>query len=118
VLGCRLMRETEEAWAALRINFIPTLEVNGGRRAEQQQAEEQRLGCFLGGRRSPGGPSLGGRTGPKGQLGRTAWRHGPIPKRSGAGHKKEWAEIRNELQKPFSVLNKGFEFKNQGFKYF
>jgi hypothetical protein len=35
-----------------------------------------------------------------------------------AGHKKEWAEIRNGLQKPFSDLNQGFEFKNQGFKYF
>jgi hypothetical protein len=67
------------------------------------------------------GPRVGhrwaGRTGPKGRLGRTAWWHGPILERNGVGHKKEWAEIRNGLQKPFSVLNQGFEFKNQGFKY-
>jgi hypothetical protein len=29
VLGCRLMRGMEEAWAVLRFDFIPTLEVNG-----------------------------------------------------------------------------------------
>jgi hypothetical protein len=28
-LGCRLMRGTEEAWAALRFDFIPALEVDG-----------------------------------------------------------------------------------------
>jgi hypothetical protein len=27
-LGCRLMRGTEEAWAVLRFNFIPMLEVD------------------------------------------------------------------------------------------
>jgi hypothetical protein len=30
------------------------------------------------------------RTGPKGRLGRTAWRHGLILERSGAGRKTEW----------------------------
>jgi hypothetical protein len=47
-----------------------------------------------------------------GQLGRTAWRLGPAPERMGVGHKKEWAEINNGLQKTFSDLNQGFEFKD------
>jgi hypothetical protein len=59
------------------------------------------------------GPRVGHRwaerTGPKGRLGRTAWRHGSIPERNGVGHKKEWAEIRNGLQKPYSNLNQGFK---------
>jgi hypothetical protein len=42
----------------------------------------------------------------------------PVPRKGSAGHKGEWAEIRNGLQKIFSHLNQGFEFKNQGFKYF
>jgi hypothetical protein len=29
VVGCRLMRGMEEAWAALRFDFIPALEVDG-----------------------------------------------------------------------------------------
>jgi hypothetical protein len=44
------------------------------------------------------------------------------PKRlNGAGRlqgKGARATRRNVLQKPFSDLNQGFEFKNQGFKYF
>jgi hypothetical protein len=47
-----------------------------------------------------------------------AERSGPVPRKGSASHKEEWAEIRNGLQKPFSDLNQGFEFKNQGFKYF
>jgi hypothetical protein len=47
-----------------------------------------------------------------------AERSGLVPIKGRAGHKEEWAEIRNRLQKPFSDLNQGFEFKNQGFKYF
>jgi hypothetical protein len=43
-LGCHLMRGLEEAPAALRFDFIPTLEVNVWRRAERWQAGEQRLG--------------------------------------------------------------------------
>jgi hypothetical protein len=58
-LGCRSMRGTEEAWAALRFDFIPALEVNGQRCAEWRQAGERRLGWFQGGRWSPGGPLLG-----------------------------------------------------------
>jgi hypothetical protein len=30
---------------------------------------------------------------PVGPAGLTAWQHGPIPERSGMGHKKEWAKI-------------------------
>jgi hypothetical protein len=59
VLRCRLMRGTEEAWAALRFNFILALEVDGRRHTEWRQAGEQWLGWFQGGRWSPGGPSLG-----------------------------------------------------------
>jgi hypothetical protein len=52
-LGCRLMRGTEEAWAVLRLDFIPTLEVNGQQRVVWQ------LGWFHLGRWSLGGLSLG-----------------------------------------------------------
>jgi hypothetical protein len=43
-LGCHLMRGMEEAPAALRFDFIPTLEVNGRQRVERWQAGERWLG--------------------------------------------------------------------------
>jgi hypothetical protein len=53
------MRGTEEAWATLRFDFIPVLEVDGRRCAERWQARERQLGWFQEGRRSLGGPLLG-----------------------------------------------------------
>jgi hypothetical protein len=55
-LGCHLMREMEEAPAALRFDFIPALEVDGRRRAERRQAGERRLGQ----RKETTGPSWAG----------------------------------------------------------
>jgi hypothetical protein len=49
----------EEAWTVLRFEFVPALEVDGGRRAERRQARERWLGCFFRGRWSLGGASLG-----------------------------------------------------------
>jgi hypothetical protein len=42
-LRCYLMRAMEEAPAALRFDFIPTLEVDGRRHTERRQARERAL---------------------------------------------------------------------------
>jgi hypothetical protein len=44
--------------------------------------------------------------------GRMAGRLGLAPERRGAGCKKEWA-----TENLFQILNQGFEFNNQRFKY-